>query len=176
MFRFRRTTRCLLIASLLSLFLVRESFADERYRAKSDLTFLNSPDEIVPLLNPSDNKPVVVHFWATWCAACITDMDLFIEAANDAKTLGAHILMISVDEKKATKSVERYLRQKKIRFDNFQVDSADPTPVTKLVDPKWDGSLPATFILVGGINRKSIIGTVRKADLRAVIEESSAAK
>ena len=41
------------------------------------------------------NGPVVLHFWATWCAPCIDEMPKLIRKAN--ATPGTTYLLISVD-------------------------------------------------------------------------------
>ncbi len=42
-------------------------------------------------------SPVVVHFWASWCAPCLDEIPNWIELAKSAKNMPIHWVAISLD-------------------------------------------------------------------------------
>lgn len=67
---------------------------------------LNQDGEVVSLSQIIGNKPVILDFWASWCAPCIKEMPTLIDMYTDGTV---EILGISIDDKKDAwlKSVER---------------------------------------------------------------------
>ena len=53
---------------------------------------------------------VIVHFWATWCAPCLADLDLYAEQDSTLRTEGIRFITVNVDEKHELKSVEDLAR------------------------------------------------------------------
>lgn len=51
------------------------------------------------------NKPVVLHFWATWCVPCLAEIPVLVEKA--AATPSADFFLISVDQN--TQALEKFL-------------------------------------------------------------------
>jgi cytochrome c biogenesis protein CcmG, thiol:disulfide interchange protein DsbE len=59
-------------------------------------------------------KPVVLHFWATWCPHCLSEMPLLESASRDLSARGAQVLAINLGEPR--KKVERYARDHGLNF------------------------------------------------------------
>ncbi len=57
---------------------------------------LERADGSAARLSDYGGSPVVLHFWATWCAPCRTELPALIEAA--ARYPHAVLLLVSVDE------------------------------------------------------------------------------
>ena len=95
-----------------------------------------------PITLASRMAPVtLVHFWATWCAPCITEIPALQQLASDfADEPDFDLLMIAVDDEIG--SVGPFL--------------GNLAPMA-LYDPKWDVAhrygtrkLPETYLVVGG--------------------------
>lgn len=43
-------------------------------------------------------KPVLLHFWATWCAPCVSELPDLIEAIPEVKKWGYEVLTIAEDD------------------------------------------------------------------------------
>src|SRR5260370_36099384 len=54
-------------------------------------------------LSDLKGKVVMLNFWATWCAPCISEMPLFVRMYEKYRAQGFEILAVSVDDK-----VDRY--------------------------------------------------------------------
>jgi cytochrome c biogenesis protein CcmG/thiol:disulfide interchange protein DsbE len=59
-------------------------------------------------------QPVVLHFWATWCPHCLSEMPLLESASRDLSARGAQVLAINLGEPR--KKVERYARDQGLNF------------------------------------------------------------
>lgn len=44
-------------------------------------------------------KPLVIHFWASWCAPCLDEIPVFLRAARKSNHHGLQWLAISLDDK-----------------------------------------------------------------------------
>ena len=49
------------------------------------------------LLKSLQGRPLLINFWATWCAPCIAEMPSFQKAAEQLQPDGIDVLLISVD-------------------------------------------------------------------------------
>ena len=59
-------------------------------------------------------KPVVLHFWATWCPHCLSEMPLLESASRDLSARGAQVLAINLGEPR--RNVERYALDHKLNL------------------------------------------------------------
>ncbi len=112
-----------------------------------------------------DGKPVIVHFFAMWCAACVTEMPLVRRALLEAERRGAHVVLLSLDEpESASSKLPAFLARTRLEFTTYLLHAPDPEPVTKLFDPLWMGDLPATFVFKGGLREKSFLQPLKSED------------
>ncbi|MCF7972642.1 MAG: redoxin domain-containing protein [Phycisphaerae bacterium] len=86
-------------------------------------------------------KPVVLHFYATYCSACVQSFDFF-ESLQDRLKDQAVVLGISIDQDRQT--CEQFIRQRKVRhpqiFDGPYADS-------RLARQYHLVNIPTTFII-----------------------------
>lgn len=50
------------------------------------------------LLSALRGKPVVVHFWATWCAPCLQELPELLARAKELRAQGFTFVAVAVDE------------------------------------------------------------------------------
>lgn len=88
---------------------------------------------------------VIVHFWATWCAPCLADLDLYAEQDSTLRTEGIRFIAVNVDEKHELKSVEDLARTRGWDFPILldpsrrmagTFHSKRSVPVTAIIDPE----------------------------------------
>ncbi len=110
------------------------------------LPVVRSVDELIRLA--PRRGPVVLHFWATWCAACVRDMPEVHRLAQRLGQRGISLVGASLDAPGKAGEVAAFLEKEQPGFDASAIlDSPDPKPIVERLDPAWDAQLPATFLL-----------------------------
>jgi thiol-disulfide isomerase/thioredoxin len=104
-------------------------------------------------------KPVIVHFFATWCGPCREEMPTLRKLIERAAKTGTPVLLFSLDEPKDAESkVPQFLKKHRIDAPTYVLDAPDSDVITKAIDPEWAAALPATFVFRGSARVKSILG------------------
>lgn len=121
---------------------------------------------------PQD-RPLLVNFWATWCDPCREEFPDFVRIDADYRPKGLDFVAISLDDLADIKTtVPKFLKEQRAAMPVFLLDVPDPGTIIQLVDPTWQGDLPATFLY----DRKGNVvykqrGPIKPAELRAAIDK-----
>ena len=109
-----------------------------------DINVTASNTAVQDAVAANHGTPTLVHFWATWCDACVRDFPHFMRVA---KTPGLKVVLVSVDLKQTLeKHVRPFLEQQHVDFPSLLLDVDDPDRVMHAIDPKWKGAIPASFL------------------------------
>ena len=125
------------------------------------------------LLKQERQTPLLVNFWATYCDPCRDEFPDLVKIDKDYRPRSLEFVTISLDDVSDIKTaVPKFLDSMKATMPAYLLNVPDPEPAIDLVDPRWQGSLPATFLY----NDKgeivwSHIGRVNPAELREEIEK-----
>jgi thiol-disulfide isomerase/thioredoxin len=125
------------------------------------------------LISQPRQHPLLVNFWATYCDPCREEFPDLVKIDHDYRPQSLEFVTISLDDVADIKTgVPKFLSEMKATMPAYLLDVSDPEPAIDLVDPRWQGSLPATFLY----NEKgeivySKIGRVKTEELRAEIEK-----
>jgi thiol-disulfide isomerase/thioredoxin len=114
-----------------------------------------------------------VNFWATWCDPCRDEFPDLVKIDQQYGPGRLDFAAISLDDLKDIKTeVPKFLQQMNAKMPAYLLNVPDPEPAIALVDPKWQGSLPATFLYnaKGEVVYKQF-GRVNASELRASIEQ-----
>jgi thiol-disulfide isomerase/thioredoxin len=125
------------------------------------------------LLKRNDAKPLLVNYWATWCDPCRDEFPDLVKIDADYRPKGLDFIAITLDDLADIKTgVPKFLREMHAQMPVYLLDLADPEPAINMVDPKWGGALPATFLYnaKGEVVYKSL-GRIKIDELRAAIEK-----
>jgi len=117
-------------------------------------------------------RPVVLHFWATWCGACREEFPSLRERLLRLPRKGVGVLLVSIDAPKDREKAQEMLADYGLTaLPAVLLDAPEPDPVVKAVgEPKWDGTLPATFVFdEHGKLRRSFVGRADPAALDAAV-------
>jgi peroxiredoxin len=119
-------------------------------------------------------RPVVLHFWATWCEACRDEFPALRPGLSRLPARGVGVLLVSIDRPEDRRKAEQMLaRYRLLLLPSVLLDAPAPDPVAKAVgERQWDGTLPATFVFdERGKLRKSFIGRASPSALEAAVRE-----
>ena len=117
-----------------------------------------------------NGKPVVLHFWATWCGACVDEFPRIRKELRRLSKRGLSVALVSIDRPGDAAQVQEFLARFGLTdLDAVILDAPDPDPVAKAIgDKRWNGTLPATFLFDDrGRLVKGFIGRTSSAALDA---------
>ena len=132
-----------------------------------------SAAEMQALLKRDGSRPLLVNYWATWCDPCRDEFPDLVKIDKDYRAKGLDFIAITLDDLADIKTaVPKFLRDMNARMPNYLLNVADPEPTINLIDPRWGGALPATFLYDnnGQVVYKHF-GRVNTPELRAAIDK-----
>jgi thiol-disulfide isomerase/thioredoxin len=130
-------------------------------------------DALKGLLTQQRERPLLVNFWATFCDPCRDEFPDLVKIDKDYRPQSLEFVTVSLDDVSELKTgVPKFLNAMKATMPAYLLDTTDPEPAINLVDPRWRGDLPATFLYneKGEVVYKHI-GRVNPAELREAIEK-----
>ena len=125
------------------------------------------------LLTQERQSPLLINFWATFCDPCRDEFPDLVKIDKDYRARSLEFITISLDDVTDIKGeVPKFLGSMKATMPAYLLNASDPEPAINLVDSRWQGDLPATFLYneKGEVVYKHI-GRVNTAELRAAIEK-----
>ena len=69
-------------------------------------------------------KPLLLNFWATWCAPCRVEMPWLVELDQRYRTQGLQIVGVSLDDSGWTREVAAFVTQRGVQYQILLGDSA----------------------------------------------------
>ena len=91
---------------------------------------------------------VLVNVWATWCEPCKEEMPDILRAYREHRPRGVRLVLVSADPQDSRAAVSAYLGKLGVDFKTF-LKTGDDMAFIDGLDPKWDGTLPATMLFDG---------------------------
>lgn len=126
----------------IALFLFFLSFST---KAQDLITFQNF-DELNTYIQNNSEKPLVVNFWATWCAPCVKELPYFQKLHQE--NANVKVVTVSLDfDKQVASKLKPFLKRKNYTFvTTYMADKKFNNWISR-VDENWSGSIPATWII-----------------------------
>jgi len=138
--------------------------------AGQNIEYIKIP-ELTKILNNRDNKLFVINFWATWCAPCIKELPNFEKAAKDYDPAKVKFILVSLDfPSQIANRLIPFLKKNKVTLDVAVMTDVDYNSWIDLVDPLWQGDIPATLFLNNATQKRYFhTGTVDGPELKKYI-------
>jgi peroxiredoxin len=108
-------------------------------------------------LSDFKGKIVLVNFWATWCAACIEEMESMQNLYDDLKKQDVEIVAISIDRWNEERIVE-YADKKKLNFHILR------DPDQKVRKQYYIMGLPTSYLIDGDGKIRGYVSGARTWD------------
>src|SRR4028119_102304 len=97
------------------------------------------------LLKPN-GRPLLINFWATWCAPCREEFPDLVKIGTDYKGK-IDFITVSLDElPEINGEVPKFLAQMKSESPAYLLKTPDEEAAIELVSKDWQGALPFTIL------------------------------
>jgi thiol-disulfide isomerase/thioredoxin len=98
------------------------------------------------LASSRNGRPLLVDFWATWCAPCREELPKLVALHAKYKARGLDFITVSCDEPEKEQDALAFIRATKVPSPWYIRRVADDDHFINSVDPRWSGALPALFL------------------------------
>lgn len=105
-------------------------------------------DSFLTILNNESDSLLVINFWATWCKPCVEEMQEFLRIEQEFENEKVKFVYLSLDFRRDFETkLMPFVNKRKIMSDVLLLDEPDYDAWINIVEPAWQGSIPATLLL-----------------------------
>jgi thiol-disulfide isomerase/thioredoxin len=139
---------------------------------KNPIVKIINVEGLSELITANKDHALLINVWATWCEPCREELPDLVKIA---KSYGdkVRVVGINVDDVETLDSkVIPFIKSQKVDFKIYLLKVTEPEDFINLLNKKWSGAIPATFIydkkgnqketLIGKQNYKSFEQAVKK--------------
>lgn len=104
-------------------------------------------DELSAYIAKSE-KPLVISFWATWCASCNEELPYFISTIKEKYKDSIELLLVSLDIKSYyPTTIESFAAKKNYSAAIVWLSEPNADVFCPKIDAKWSGAIPSTLMV-----------------------------
>ena len=108
---------------------------------------IKAEDLVKRYANNSDTT-YVINFWATWCEPCVKELPYFEQLNEIYAAKKVKVMLVSLDFLNDYESrLIKFVGKKKLRSEVMLLNETKPNEFINKIDPRWQGSIPATMII-----------------------------
>jgi thiol-disulfide isomerase/thioredoxin len=115
----------------------------------------------------------MIDFWATYCKPCRAEMPQLVKLQQRLQAKGVRLVTVSADEPEAEARAKQFLKEAgAAAVPAYWKRAKDDDKFFGIVDPKWDGAMPALFLYdKSGRKARSFFGESPLAEVEAAIQK-----
>jgi thiol-disulfide isomerase/thioredoxin len=96
----------------------------------------------------SANHPLVVDFWATFCAPCLAELPSFQDLAGKYKDRHLELVLVSLDlPGDHISKIDSFVKKNRISVPVKWLNETDADYFCPKIDKSWTGGIPATLFV-----------------------------
>lgn len=104
-------------------------------------------EQLAEYIRKSDH-PLVVNFWATWCAPCVEELPYFQEEVKKYNDQKAELVLVSLDFTEAYPAkIASFIKKNKYEASFYWLNELNADHFCPQIDKQWTGSIPATLFV-----------------------------
>lgn len=104
-------------------------------------------NDLVKMIDTS-SVPLVVNFWASWCAPCIKEIPWFEKSVAAYKDQKVQLLLVSLDfAEDYPKGIAAFAKKNNYQSKIVWLDETNADEFCPKIDEKWDGAIPVTLMV-----------------------------
>lgn len=107
-------------------------------------------DQLIELVNRSNDTTYVINFWATWCVPCVKELPYFEELNEKNTGEPFRVILVSMDfEEQIPGRVLPFVNKRELKSRVLLMGDINYNNWIDAVEPKWSGAIPATIVRKG---------------------------
>ncbi len=132
-------------------------------------------EELKSLAKPTDKKPVLINFWATWCGPCRSEFPELVQIDADYRAKGLNFYLVSIDDFAVIDTrVSEFLTEYDSTMPSYLINLESRQEIAKAVRriaPRFPDTYPLTLLF--NANGRLVFQKVGRVDAKVLRKEIS---